>query len=74
MKTCVRTRGNPRVNRRPIFLRRFCYLIERDDLLNLFLLSWNQSIRILDHAIISQSIYLRHDKAKEERKEGARKF
>ena len=42
--------------------------------MNLFLLSWNQSIRILDHAIINQSIYLRHDKAKEKRKVGARKF
>ena len=26
--------------------------------LHLFLRSWNQSIRILDHAIINQSIYL----------------
>ena len=41
--------------------------------LYLFLWSWNQSIRILDHAI-NQFIYLRHDIATERRKVAVGKF
>ena len=48
-------------------------IASQESLLHLFLRSWNQSIRILDH-VINQFIYLRHDKAAETRKVGVGKF